>query len=643
MRVLLLICFLIVSSHVYCQERVTPAAAPKDASGKPAKDAPKATIDMYRIVMLERDTVYVDTSLTIQDEYKHNYLRKDIFGLLPFANEGQTYQTLDFGLKKHDPFPGFGHRAKQFPYLEARDIRYYSMATPFTDLYYKSVMQRGQNVDAFVSANISPQLNFSIAYKGLRSDGKYINSVSSTGNFRFTTSYHTKDNRYSANFHFVSYDFLNDENGGVANIEDFESGSSQYKNRLRLNVFSRDAESFLKGKRLFLDHDFRINGNDAQNNLHITHQFNYENKFFQYKQGTLTTVLDDNTTIQRYGASFRPANINDQTHYNRMYNKVAVVYENKTLGKFKFFAEDFRYNYYFDRVLLLDEGINTGLLSDEIQTIGGEYEFRTQHWMAHGLISQSMGDQSLSHIQGNLRYTFNDKNVVSFQYERMNKIPDNIYNLNQSSYIAYNWTNDFNNEKINTISIDANTQWLTASVKVSSFKDMLYFADTAADDTVILAPQQHSGSINYLSVKVGRDLKLWKFGLDNTVLYQQVDQESDIVNVPKFVTRNTLYFQDYYFKKALFIQTGVTFNYFTKYYANDYNPVIGEFYVQNQKEIGDFPMFDFFLDMKIRTARIYFKCEHFNSAWTGNNFLTAPNYPYRDFMIRIGMEWNFFK
>ena len=62
-------------------------------------DKPKATIDQYKIYTLERDTVFADTSLTIQSEYKYNYLRKDIFGLMPFANEGQSYTRLKYSLK----------------------------------------------------------------------------------------------------------------------------------------------------------------------------------------------------------------------------------------------------------------------------------------------------------------------------------------------------------------------------------------------------------------------------------------------------------------------------------------------------------------------------------------------------------------
>jgi hypothetical protein len=91
-----------------------------------------------------------------------------------------------------------------------------------------------------------------------------------------------------------------------------------------------------------------------------------------------------------------------------------------------------------------------------------------------------------------------------------------------------------------------------------------------------------------------------------------------------------------------FLQTGITFKYFTGYYMNAYNPLLGEFYVQNRKELGAFPMLDFFINTKVRQTRIYLKAEHFNSSFTGNTFYAAPNYPYRDFVIRFGLVWNFF-
>jgi hypothetical protein len=112
--------------------------------------------------------------------------------------------------------------------------------------------------------------------------------------------------------------------------------------------------------------------------------------------------------------------------------------------------------------------------------------------------------------------------------------------------------------------------------------------------------------------------------------------------VPEIVTRNTLYYSNHFFKKALYLQTGVTFSYFTKYNMNAYDPLLAEFYVQNETELGDFPRLDFFINAKIKQTRIFLKAEHFNSSLTGYNFYSAPNYPYRDFVVRFGIVWNFF-
>ena len=93
---------------------------------------------------------------------------------------------------------------------------------------------------------------------------------------------------------------------------------------------------------------------------------------------------------------------------------------------------------------------------------------------------------------------------------------------------------------------------------------------------------------------------------------------------------------------SLFIQTGLTFNYFTKYFADHYNPLISEFVTQNYREIGDFPRFDFFFNAKIQQTRVFIKVEHLNSSFTGYDYYSDPFSPYRDMSIRLGLVWNFF-
>lgn len=606
-----------------------------------------ATLDLYRIITLDRDTTYIDTSLTIKKEYSHNYLRRDTFGLLPFANDGQTYNTLQYSLTALDPYPEFGFKAKHFNFIEANQIRYASVATPLTELYFKSTQLKGQSVDSYIAVNTSPNLNFSLAYRGLRSDGKYINQLASTGNFRFTTSYSTKSKRYWFDFHFTQQDILNKENGGITTIADFESENIDYKNRQRLEVYLTDAKSFLKGKRFFIDHGFRINSKQGANNLYLKHQFNYENKFFEFNQLTVSSNANGQI-INRFGESFRSTEINDQTRYNKMYNKVGLQYENTSLGKFQFFVDDFRSNYYYNQILFFDNRTVPSSLSMTINSAGGQYEYRKDKWNGRFLYTRSITNQSLSNLDATMQFDLDEDNQFIFQYQNTNKLPNNNYNLHQSSYLAYNWSNNFNNEKINSLSANAITPWINASLQLSSIQDHLFFDDisTAAqklEQTQIVSPSQYAGAIKYFSLKMNKEFQFGKFALDNTVLYQKVDQNQSVLNVPEVVTRNSIYFTDFFFKKALYLQTGIVFNYFTNYYANDYNPVIGEFFVQRDKQIGNFPNLDFFVNAKIQRTRIFFKVEHFNSSLTGNTFYSAPNNPYRDMTIRFGLTWNFFE
>ncbi|WP_029273434.1 putative porin [Flavobacterium sp. KJJ] len=656
MRILFFLYLLIVPALLFSQEKNT-SKSNLDMNTKYSsitdtlkkKKALVAKIDQYQIITLEHDTTYVDTSLTLKSAYKQNYLRKDNFGLLPFSNIGQTYNTLQYSLISFSPYPEIGFSGKHFDYMQASDIRYYSVATPLTELFFNTTINKGQNVDSFITLNTSKNLNFSVAYRGLRSEGDYINQLVSVGNFRFTTSYATTDKRYILNAHVTFQDITNEENGGITTPENFESDDPDYKNRQRLQVFLTDATSLLKGRRFFFDHAFRINPKDASNNLYVTHQFNYEYKYYEYKQPTVLSSVGNNSLVQRFGESYVTSNISDETRFEKLYNKVGLAYENSLLGKFNFFVDDYRSNYKYERIIVNKDGtaIPDNLFL-QINNFGGQYEYQKNKWNGRFLYTRSITNQSLSDLDAKLRYDLNEKIQFDFRYRNVNKLPNNNYNLYQSSYVKYNWSNNFKNEKINQLSANVFTPWLNAEVQYSVLKDHLYFKDVSDADeiaayTQIIKPEQYGNVINYFSIKASREFKFGAFALDNTLLYQKVDQSDLILNVPDFVTRNTFYYSSYFFKKALYMQTGIVFNYFTKYYGNDYNPVIGEFFVQEKKEIGNYPLFDVFVNARIRQTRFYLKAEHINALFSKSDYYAAPNNPYRDFVIRFGLVWNFFQ
>ena len=265
-----------------------------------------AKIEMYSIISHSKDTTIVDTTLTIHKEYKFNYLRRDTFELLPFSNVGQTYNSLSYNYDSNNTMPLFGARARHFNYMEIDDINYYHVPTPFTELYYKTAFEQGQQIDAFFTTNISKQFNFSIAYKGLRSLGKYQHILTSTGNFRFTSSYKTKDMRYVANAHIVMQDLLNEENGGLRddNIPFFESGNPEFRDRAVLAVNFEDAENILKGKRFHLDHWYHIITNCSEvtefvsiwTRVSINCSYNWHNILYTYSNSVLINIFTRNNS-----------------------------------------------------------------------------------------------------------------------------------------------------------------------------------------------------------------------------------------------------------------------------------------------------------------------------------------------------------
>ncbi|MDR2223460.1 MAG: putative porin [Flavobacteriaceae bacterium] len=616
----------------------------KSLRGNAKKDS-IAPIKDYKIISIKRDTIAVDTALSMKKFYKANYLRKDIFGLLPFANEGQTYNVLDYNYNQTNVLPGFGFNAKQFAYLNVDDINYYHVPTPYTELYYRSVMKQGQNLDALITMNTSKNLNFFVAYKGLRSLGKYMNQLSSSGNFRIGASYISKNKKYTMNTHFVAQDITNQENGGIRDLDLFASSEKPYNKRERLNVYFRDAETLLKGKRFFLNHQYQLN-NSFKNGLLLTHEFVYEDKFFNYSQ---TDINSQYTEKDRYGEVFA-SSINNKTRYATLSNKLGAAYQSDLVGRFEFFTEFYSYDYKYKSIAYIGGEKIPDKLTRNITLVGGKYTYRKDKLRADGLVSRSLGDDNTTNLQASVAYNYSDDIGIKAGYQNVSRLGDLSYYLYQSDFVAYNWSKDFKNEKVNQFDAEITTPWLNVAGSYKILNDKLYFSNdaTAVDQfgiskQVLVTPKQYDNTINYMSLKVSKDIKLGKFGLDNTLLYQNVDQTDNIVNVPEFLTRNTLYYTDAFFSKALKFQTGITFSYFSKYYANDYNPVIGDFYVQDKVKVGGYPVFDFFMNMKIRTARIYLMLEHFNAGFSKERtYYTAPNYPYRDFTLRLGLVWNFF-
>jgi hypothetical protein len=601
-----------------------------------------AKISDYLIFDKYGNTGNVDTTLSIQKAYKFNYLREDSFNLMPFANMGQTYNTLSFEFNQYNTLPLFGARARHFNYFEIDDMRYYKVPTPVSELFYKTGMQQGQVLDAFVTLNTSERFNFSLAYKGTRSNGFYNRHLTSTGNFRFTANYTNRNDRYRALAHITMQDLLNQESGGLRDqdVDNFISGEDDFLDRGIFTPNLNNAENLLEGKRFFINHSYDLfNSKDSTSNkLSLVNETYIENKKYRFSQPNAITNF--------FGPSFSNV-INDEVKLSHFHTAFWLEANNGLLGKFTAGINYDNYNYGYNRLTILDEGTVRNRLLGSILGIRGSYEKSIDKFKltAVGNLNLS-GDFNGYHLNGNLGYNYNN-DISANAYLTLNSALPN-YNalLFQSSYVNYNWDNadEFSNIDRQHLGFEVKSKkYGSIMTEFGNLLNYTYFSNTAtAEETTVIRALQSNEAVNYFKIQLDKEFKYKNFYLDNRLLYQNVTDGKDVFNVPDLVLRSTLYYSNYLFKKAMLLQTGVTLNYFTSYYMNAYDPLLAEFYVQNDTKFGNFPRLDFFVNAKVRQTRIYLKAEHFNSSFTGYNYFAAPNYPYRDFIIRFGIVWNFF-
>src|SRR5690625_2146502 len=136
----------------------------------------------------------IDTTLSIENYYNQNFTQKDMFGKINFPNSGQTFNPLVYENRrfKLNLLP----EGKSFNYLHAEDIRYYDVKTPMTEFVFDNGVREGQYLSTTFAHNLSPQFNYSVRYRGLRSVGFYQNNLAANNAFIATINHRTKNERF---------------------------------------------------------------------------------------------------------------------------------------------------------------------------------------------------------------------------------------------------------------------------------------------------------------------------------------------------------------------------------------------------------------------------------------------------------------
>ena len=603
------------------------------------------TTDYYKIYFLNDNVETVDTSLNIYKDYKFNLLREDSFELLSMPNVGGSYNKLGYSFNNIIDYPKLGARAKHFNYFEIEDIGYYNVPTPFTEIFAKSTFEQGQILDMLVSINLSPQFNFTLAHKGYKSLGKYINSRSRGNQFRLSTNFNSKNDKSKFKFHLTSQNLFNQESGGLTAdgiyfyeqapnyfvLDDFgnqienEDGTFKmveydgYLDRSRLPNFLL-SESSLYSKRVFADFNRSLIYNKEKETsvLSFGLQFTHEYKKLEY---------NDPYTSALFGEVTEGILVSDQSRY--IFQKSLIYF----ISNFNKFGK-LRLNY---SLINSDNSYKDydGNLSDLIFNLENQQSNLSSQWikdfdffLIEFRFNKSLNEELISDYTSVSLETNKIKNVKiklnAFSSERS---PNLNYILFRSAYKDFNWYNsNLENQKSSSLSAELSyKELIKISGEYSTIDNYTFFRELTSalngetDRFRRVSANQINSEISYFKIKLFSKVDFGKFSFINTGQFQKKEQVLELdqlatLNVPEWIIRNTIMFSSEVFNNSLFIQSGFTFNYFTKFYADYYNPLLSEFVTQNYKEIGDYPRIDFFFNAKIQQTRVFIKVEHLNSS-----------------------------
>ncbi len=226
---------------------------------------------------------------------------------------------------------------------------------------------------------------------------------------------------------------------------------------------------------------------------------------------------------------------------------------------------------------------------------------------------------------------------VQVTFQNVNRSPSYIFEGNS----AFNFNDSLSTKKenITVISAEAYNPKFTLTARNISITNYTYF-------TNYYKAEQFNGLVNITQfVASTKNKVVGHLNLYSDFTVQQTAGNNPI-RVPLFFTRQRLAFEGVFFKN-LNLSTGIDVKYNTPYKANNYSPVIGQFFPQDTSTISNLPELSAYFNFRIKSFTGLVKVENLNTVsfqdgfgFTNNNF-AAPNYPTPGYILRIGVQWRF--
>lgn len=233
-----------------------------------------------------------------------------------------------------------------------------------------------------------------------------------------------------------------------------------------------------------------------------------------------------------------------------------------------------------------------------------------------------------------------------------------LYRLNPTFYFRnyhsrHYWWDNNNLSKILHTRIQAQLLYKKTRTKIrfaiDQIKNYTYFSHSYNINSDYsrsnnhMAVIQENNNINLITLELAQDISLGPINWESNITYQQSSNKTALP-VPALNIYTNVYLR-FKIAKVLKCDFGSDLRFFTKYYAPDYNPALGQYAIQAGNtlvEIGNYPIFNLYANFHLKQTRFFIMASHINAGSGKKDYFLTPHYPLNERVIRFGLSWNFF-
>ena len=492
---------------------------------------------------------------------------------------------------------------------------------PFTNISYLNASRKEQVFSIKHIQQFGKQLSLNFDLHKVSSPGVYVNQESNNTLFEGEITFKSNNNIYSIVFkNEIQRDFFQ-LNGGLLNIDSYES--SLYDDERVYNVNLSTSNSYLKRYNYDLTQQIDLfslnNDTSILSKIYIKHNLNYESK---------NSVFFDNDPTSNIYSSILIDSVStvDSIYTNNLSNTGFIGFHNSNLFFEVFYQSD--YINYFQRY-----GLDTNYTNNYIGISSG-FNFNLNR--VESIIKYGISGYRTKDVLSDIKLTKNKKKYnIELEAGYFLTEADLKYVNYTSNH--YEWKNyDF--EKQSILDLKLSFEWKKAQLQFSGETKLItniLFYDTLAE------ANQFAETVSISTLSISKKYKLFNFHFRSALIYQSTSDKT-ILPLPELIARQIAYYQKHIFKGALKIQLGLGVSYSTEYYGYAFMPALSEFYVQENKKIGYYPNIDVFLNTHLKRAQIFLKYEHINSGGSLEKAYAVPDYPLLNKSLKFGISWNLF-